>query len=424
MEKILIVGFCFAAALAFGAPSDARDDFDALYALAQEDEAVGDFSQLDMRNADVKRKTLAYVVSSFEKGFRPRAAWALLVLENAAQGLSAAEASEIRNSWPNGPRGYALDLERHVLDLELRGMKFAQYAKTRAGEYAALVKILAEIKQRASTAEGDLKTEREKLAEADVRIADMKAAIGKLNETGRKAAESLAKLDGEIKAARTTIAARDARIANVQKELGGVQKALADSRAATQAAAAQVDALVASNRLVRTQMESAQRTWSEQMETTRRTLTGEVERERARVAALVTSNELACARQAETEKALAQRMADFIGLTEKFEALQREHEALQKMVSPADTNVTAAGAHPSNDSLALLMVRPDPEKQELEKTCASLKQELAALTARYEALVRQYGEPAVSEQPSTSEPSPVPEQPSTPEPSPAVPPEN
>lgn len=357
MEKILIVGFCFAAALAFGAPSDARDDFDALYALAQEDEAVGDFSQLDMRNADVKRKTLAYVVSSFEKGFRPRAAWALLVLENAAQGLSAAEASEIRNSWPNGPRGYALDLERHVLDLELRGMKFAQYAKTRAGEYAALVKILAEIKQRASTAEGDLKSEREKLAEADVRIADMKAAIGKLNETGRKAAESLAKLDGEIKAARTTIAARDARIADVQKELGGVQKALADSRAATQAAAAQVDALVASNRLVRTQMESAQRTWSEQMETTRRTL------------------------------------------TEKFEALQREHEALQKMVSPADTNVTAAGAHPSNDSLALLMVRPDPEKQELEKTCASLKQELAALTARYEALVRQYGEPAVSEQP-------------------------
>lgn len=417
MEKILIVGFCFAAVLAFGAPSDARDDFDALYALAQEDEAVGDFSQLDMRNAEVKRKTLAYVVSSFEKGFRPRAAWALLVLENGAQGLSAAEASEIRNSWPNGPRGYALDLERHVLDIELRGMKFAQYAKTRAGEYAALVKILSEIKQRALTAEGDLKTEREKLAEADARIANMKAAIEKLSETGRKAAESLAKLDGEVKAARTTIAARDARIADVQKELGGVKKALTDSRAATQAAAAQVDALTASNRLVQTQMAAAQRTWAEQvettrrtmteqMETTRRTLTGEVERERARAAALVTSNELACARQAETEKALAQRMADFNGLTEKFEALQREHEALQKMVSPVDTNVTAAGAHPSDDSLALLMVKPDPEKQELEKTCANLKQELAALTARYEALVRQHGEP------------------SSPEPPPAVPSEN
>lgn len=399
MEKILIVGFCFAAVLAFGVPSDARDDFDALYALAQEDEAVGDFSQLDMRNAEVKRKTLAYVVSSFEKGFRPRAAWALLVLENGAQGLSAAEASEIRNSWPNGPRGYALDLERHVLDIELRGMKFAQYAKTRAGEYAALVKILAEVKQRALAAEGDLKTEQEKLAEADMRIADMKAAIGKLSETGRKAAESLAKLDGEVKAARTTIAARDARIADVQKELGGVKKALADSQVATQAAAAQVDALTASNRLMRTQMEAAQRTWSEQMETTRRTLTGEAERERARAAALVTSNELACVQQAETKKALAQRMADFTGLTEKFEALQREHEALQKMMSPADTNVMAAGAHPADDSLALLMVKPDPEKQELEKTCASLKQELAALTARYEALVRQHGEPAVSEQP-------------------------
>lgn len=202
---------------------EADDDFASLYAIAREEEAIGALSKADLQLPSERQKALDRVMDAYRKGFRSRAAWTLFVIENAEKGLSRADANSVKGAWAGGERGYLLDLEKHVLDLEFRGLKFAASAKTHRDENRELSTLLEEarkeIRERTETAERTLRQEKEK-SKADVeavrrtlaaekeRSAKMADAMEKLIANNRKAVEAMAKKDktiAELKSMQTAI---------------------------------------------------------------------------------------------------------------------------------------------------------------------------------------------------------------------------
>lgn len=342
MKNFAYLAFVLSAAAALSGAAradEAADDFASLYAIAREEEAIGALSKADLQLPTERQKALDRVMDAYRKGFRSRAAWTLFVIENAERGISRADANSVKGAWAGGERGYLLDLEKHVLDLEFRGLKFAADAKAHLDENRELSALLEtarkEIKDQSEAAERTLRQAQEKakadveavrktLSAAEARSAKMSEAMEKLVAANRKAVEAMGRKDKAIAELKSAAAAAQKAMAATSSALSAERAALSEERAKSAKSISELKAALDGAR--------------KSLDAANAAVAAERSAGAKSAAELKSALDAATKKSAELEKALASLRAD----TEKAVATAREES--QKAVASARAEADAARA--------------------------------------------------------------------------------
>ncbi len=390
MKNFAYLAFVLSAAAALSCVAlaeEAADDFASLYAIAREEEAIGALSKADLQLPTERQKALDRVMDAYRKGFRSRAAWTLFVIENAERGLSRADADSVKSAWAGGERGYLLDLEKHVLDLEFRGLKFAASAKAHLDENGELSSLLEtarkEIKDQSEAAtrtlrqaqekaKADVEAVRETLAAAEARNAKMSEAMEKLVAANRKAVEAMGRKD-------KTIAELKSAAVAAQKAMTATNSALSTERAALSAERAKSAKAISE---LKASLDGARKS----LNATNAAFAAERAAGAKSVAEIRSALDAASKKAAELEKELATLRSE----TEKSVASVREES--QKAVATARSEAEAAKAEAAHQTAEAKRCREELDNARRE--CAMRENALQKALDDKRALELQLQKPA------------------------------